>query len=99
MTEKTDNQVVKLQFCFFSIFILLKPTLLLKDLLPDDGECDWPTDEFLGDNPWVLVGSHLGEAAAGSYCQDLAQILSLPVHLHDLPVSTVCGHTTCSLHR
>lgn len=81
------------------VIILLKPTLLLKDLLPDDGKCDWPADELLGDNPWLLVGSHLGEAAAGSHCQDLAQILPFPVHLHDITVSTVCWNTTCSLYR
>lgn len=81
------------------IFDLKKPTLLLKDLLLDDGECDWTADELLGNNPWLLVGSHLGEAAASSYCQNLAQILSLPIHLHDIPVSTVCGHTACSLYR
>lgn len=69
------------------------------DLLPDDGECDWPADELPGYNPWLLVGSHLGEAAAGSHCQDLAQILSLSVHLHDVPVSSMCGHTASSLHR
>lgn len=74
-------------------------SFLLKDLLPDDGECDWPADELLGDNPWLLVGSHLGEAASRSYCQDVAQILSLLVCLHDLPVSVVCGYTTCTLHR
>ncbi len=80
-------------------FFLINPTLFLKDLLPDDGECDWSADELLGDNPWLLVGSHLGEAATGSHCWDLAQILSLPVYLYDLPVSIVCGHTTCSLYR
>ena len=69
------------------------------DLLPDDSECDRPEDELPGDHPWLLVGSHLGEAAAGSHGQDLAQILSLSVHLHDLPVPSVCGHTACSLHR
>lgn len=87
-------------FCIYLFYFNLQnPTLFLKDLLPDDGECDWPADELLGDNPWLLVGSHLGEAAAGSYCQYLAQILSLPVHLHDLPVFTVCGNTACSLYR
>lgn len=84
---------------FFPVVILLNPTILLKDLLPDDGECDWPADEFLGNNPRLLASSHIVEAATCSYCQDLAQILSVPVHLHDLSVSTVCGHTPCSLHR
>lgn len=68
-------------------------------MLHDDGECDWPADELLGDNPWLLVGSHLGEAAAGSNCQDLAEILPFLVCLHDLPVSAVCWHAACSLHR
>ena len=67
-------------------------------MFPDDGECDRPADELLGDNPWLLVGSHLGEAPACGYGQDLAQILSLSVHLHDLPVSAVCGNTACSLY-
>lgn len=82
---------------FISFFFFLLPPF--KDLLSDDCECDWPADELPGDNPWLLVGSHRGEAPAGSYCQDLAKILSLPVHLHDLPVYTVCGHATCSLYR
>lgn len=85
----------------FVHLILISQNLssLLEDLLPVDSECDWPADELLGDHPRLLVGSHLGEAAAGSDCQNLAQILSLLVHLHDLPVFTVFGDSTCSLHR
>lgn len=82
-----------------NFFVLLKLSLLNKDLLPDDGERDWPADEFPGDNPRLLVGRHFGEAAAGSNCQDLAQILSLSFHLHDLPVPAVCWYPTCYLHR
>lgn len=41
---------------------------LSKDLLYDDGECDWTADELPGDNPWLLVSSHFGEAAPGGYC-------------------------------
>ena len=71
----------------------------IKDMLPDDGERDWPENELFSYNPWLLDGCHLGQAAASSYFQDLAQILSLSVNLHDLPVSAVCGHTACSLSR
>lgn len=71
----------------------------LKDLLPDDGECDWSADELFGHNPRLLDGGPVGEAAASSYRQDLAKILHLPVHLHDLPVPAVCGHPSCSLPR
>lgn len=72
---------------------------LIKDLLPHDGERDWPADELHGDNPRLLVGGHLGEETASSYRQDLAQVLSLPVHLHDLSVPAVCGHAACPLYR
>lgn len=72
---------------------------LSADLFPDDGECDWPEDELLNDNPWLLAGGHLVEAPAGSYCQGLAQLLCLPVCLHDLPVSAVFRHTARSVHR
>lgn len=71
----------------------------LTDLSPDDGECDWPEDELPHDNPWLLVGGHLVQAAASSYCQALAQLLCVPVCLHGLPVSAVFRHTARSLHR
>lgn len=81
------------------LVLIFKYLLFFKDLLPDDCECDWTEDEFFSDNPRLLVSSNLSEAEAGSYCKDLAKILSLPVHHHDLPVSAVCGHTASSLHR
>lgn len=72
---------------------------LSTDLLPDDGECDWPEDELLNDNPWLLAGGHLVKAPAGSYSQGLAQLLCLPVCLYDLPVPVVFRHTARSVHR
>lgn len=73
--------------------------LLKPDLLPDDGQRDRPADEFPGHHPRLLVGGHPGAAAPGSDGPDLAQILPLPVRLHDLPVPAVRGHTAGSLHR
>lgn len=67
-------------------------------MLPDDGECDRTENELSGPYPRLLDGCHLGEAAPSSHRQDLAQILSVPVHLHDLPVPALCGHSACSLH-
>lgn len=69
------------------------------DLLPDDGECDWPEDELPDDNPRLLAGGHLVQAPAGGYCQALAQLLRLPVRLYDLPVPVVFRRPARSLHR
>lgn len=85
--------------CFLFCCFLTRLFLLKSDLLPDDGERDWPTDEFPGDYPRLLVGRYPGEAATGSDGPDLAQILPLPVRLHDLPVPAVRWHSTSSLHR
>lgn len=76
-----------------------EPARLCTDLLPDDGECDWPADELPDDNPRLLAGGHPVEAAASSDRQAVAQLLRLPDCLHGLPVPAVLGHTTRPVHR
>lgn len=89
-----------MMFIIITIRLFVSYLLFLTtDLFPDDSECDWPANELLGDSPWLLVGGHLGETETCSHCQSLAQILSFPVHLHDLSVPVVCGYTSCPLYR
>ena len=91
--------VHKLDLSHSLILFLFHIYMSLSDLLPDDGECDWAANELPCDYPRLLAGCDHGATAAGSNSSDLAQVLPLSVHLHDLPVCSVRGHPACTLHR